>query len=469
MKTALPAALLVLVGFAARAQTYYLDLTAQTLGAANGVVALAQVLDGRAGSPPIGLVYPRLSNKPFVVAFRQGLEAELTAFVRTQLPRQATAHRALLCVRSLRVAETVGANGQITGEVVADAYEELADGYRFVQRVEARVGGQEPEVTDRYVGHVAQLLRQCLSQLVMADWAAARGRPAQALGALRIAAPAASRRVAAAILREAPRRGLYHRYEQFLANRPDTIAGFRVDTIRRRFKSELAAVKWQGVARLRPEITKVSGPRLEAAELWGFCDGQQAYVRHDKQFYPLNRQSTFFTFVGEAPLDPVHAAALAQAQTQNGLMFGLVGAALTQTRVPDHSAEPMAYGLDLRTGALGPYPGLHTPARTDTAYLYLYRPRQTAAASLVSVFVEGHIAGVLRPGQYLEVPWTRFGKPMRLCLSGVSAAGSCQYLVPDMAGLNYLRINPGPAEHPWQWVLPAVGAAALDELDRQAK
>lgn len=468
VKTVFLAALLLLTGPAARAQEYYLDLTAQTLGEANGVVAVTQVLDGRAGNPPIGIVYRGVAGKAAAVAFRQGLETELTAFVRAQLPVQPALHRVVLCLRSLHVGETVGGNKeQATGNITADAYEELPDGYHFVQRVGAQASAHGHEVTGRHAGHVALLLGQCLGQLVMADWAAARAQPARALGALRTGAPPSGR--AAAILREAPRRGLYLRYEQFLANRPDTSFTFRVDTLRRRFNSPLAAAQWQGVARLLPQVTSRKEPRPTAADLWGFCDGQHAYVRYEKYFFPLMRQHNFFTFVGEAPLDQLHAAALAEAQSRTGVMFGLLGAALAQTRVPDHSAEPMAYGLDPLTGALGPYPGLRTPVRPDTAYLYLYRPHQATATESVSVYVEGRIMGALWPGQYLEVPWFRFGKPLRLGLSGVSGAGSCQYLVPNTAQLNYLRINPSPAEYPWQWVPPAQGAADLDALDKLRK
>lgn len=471
MKKTLLVTLLVLAGFAARAQQYYLDLTAQTLSWASGVVAVTRVLDGRAGHPPIGIVYRGLANKSAAVAFRQGLEAELTAFVQPRLLVQPTGHRAVLCLRSLHVGETVGGTKeQAIGDIVADVYEELPDGYHFVQRVGAQVSDQGREVTGRHAGHVALLLSQCLSQLAQADWVAAQARPARALGALRTDAPNAGRRTAgAAILRENPRRGLYYRYEQFLANRPDTVSAFRVDTVRRRFKSPLAAAQWRGVARLRPVITDGAGPSPGPADLWGFSDGQQAYVRYDKQFFPLMRQGGFFTFVGEAPVDQLHAAALAQAQGRTGLIAGAVGAAVARTNVPDHTAEPLAYGLDLPTGALGPYPGLHTPARPDTAYLYLYRPRQASAADQVSVYVAGRIIGALRPGQYLEVPWFRFGKPLQLCLSGLPAAGSCQYLVPNTGALNYLRINPSPAQHPWQWMPAAEGSAALDELDKQTK
>ena len=467
VKTALLAALLFLTGFHARAQEYYLDLSTQTLGFTNGLVGFTQVLDGRAGHPPIGVVYRGLGNKSVSMAFRRGLETELAAYLQAQWPSQFATHRVALCLRGLRLGETLGGTKeQASGNIIADVYEELPDGYHFVQRVSAQVSDQGTEVSGRHANHMALLLHQCVDQLNSADWTAAKAHPAQALAALRTDVPTSSRR--AAILREAPRRGLYYRYDQFLANRPDTVSPFRVDTIRRGFKSRLAETRWQGVARVRPEITNWHGKRPVAADLWGFCDGQQAYVRHDNQFFPLMRQGDFFTFVGEAPFDQIHAAAQAQAQRRAMVLAGAIGVAVSSTNVPDHTAEPTAYGLDLTTGALGHYPGQQTPARLDTAYLYLYRPGLASTASgPVGVYVEDHMVGTLQPGQYLEVPWFRFGKPMRVCLSGLKAGSACQYLVPNTAQLNYLRINPATAAHPWQWVPPTQGAADLDELDKQ--
>lgn len=70
-------------------------------------------------------------------------------------------------------------------------------------------------------------------------------------------------------------------------------------------------------------------------------------MRYDKLFFPLMRQGGFFTFVGEAPDDPQYAQAAAQAQMRaNVVGVGFVGA------VVDHSAEPTAYALDLRTGVV---------------------------------------------------------------------------------------------------------------------
>lgn len=458
---------------ATRAQTYYLNLTYQTLDVPGRAVRVEKVVDGRAGNPPIGIAYRGGFGKSVAIGFREGLEPELTAFLQSQLPGRPTDHAVVLCLRRLQLSEMMGGTKeQATASLAADVYEHRPDGYHFVQSVAAQASSQGREVTHRHAEHLAQMLSQCLGQLSKADWPAVAARPARPLAGLPTDAPAAlvaGRRAAPAVLRETLRRGLYLRFDQFLANRPDTAMNFRLDTLRRHYRSRLATAQWLGVARVRPKGRLGANDNVPLPDLWGFCDGQQAYVKYGKHFYPLMRQGNSFTFVGEAPADQMYEATLAQAQAHAGVLAGVAGAAVARTNVPDHTAEPMAYGLDMSTGAVAPYPSRRTPLRSDTAYVYIYRPVQAVAAEAVQVLVNGQQMGALLAGQYLEVPWARFGKSLQLCLNGVTVANPCQYVVPNSAQLNYLRINASKGAQPWQWMPPAKGSADLDELDKSRK
>ena len=488
MKSFLLLLVLLLAGasLAARAQTYYLDLSTQALTLSDNTLAVEKVVDGRAGQPPIGLVYRGLGGKSAAVGFRQGLETELTRFLQVQLPLQPTSgHTIVLCVRRLHIGETVGGNKQqATADLRADVYEHRpATGYHFVRSVGGFASAYGHETTGRHAGHLAQILNDCFRQLSAGtsagSWADAARQPARTLAQRPADVPAplaGPGNRGPAIMREAPHRGLYFRLDQFLDNQPDTTSTVVVDTIRRRFQSRLAEAQWQQVARVRPLASNAVLHRAVPADLWGFSDGQQAFVRYEKQFYPLMRQGNFFLFVGEAPVDALYMAVQAERQARAGLMGGAIGGAIAGAAsrgMPDHTAEPMAYALDPRTGAIGPYPGLHTTLRPDTAYVYVYQmpPNQPAATGKAGVVVvaEGREAGVLRPGQYLEVPWTHFGKPMRLCLTGLPIANPCLLVVPGTSQLNYLKLDAANPRQPWQWVPAAQGAADLDELDRLAK
>ena len=469
MKPFLLAGLLLLLNLAVQAQVYYLNFASDVLSVPGRTLAVEQVVDGRDGNPAIGLVYRGLHNKAAAVLFRQGLGPDLTAFVQAQLPARPTDHLVVLCVRQLRVSETLRTmSEQASADLSLDVYVHLPDGYHFVQSAGAHTKEGGLETTWQHSGHIVTLLGQCLFQLDQADWEAATTRPALTLVQLPTDVPAAltgggRRGPMPPILREVPRRGIYYSFEGFLANRPDTVLPFQIDTIRTRFRSQLAALKWLNVARLRPLVPKSAGSshRTVPTDIWGFSDGQQLFVRHNKSFFPLARQGNFFTFVGEAPLDVEYMRAASEAQARAQLT------GIATVRAIDHSAEPMAYSLDMRTGELAPFPGMRSPARLDTSYVYVYRPSQTAGPEKLKVYLNGREAGSLRPGEYLELPWPYYARPLQLCLGGL--ANSCQYLVPNTTRHNYLKVTPAVRTRPWQWVSATQGEADLDELDKLHK
>jgi hypothetical protein len=470
MKQLLLGLVLATASLGARAQEYYLDLSRQRLEVPGRTIAVEQVLDGRSGDPPLGLVYRGLSNnRARAVAFRQGLGPELTAFTQYQLPARPTDRPLVLCVRQLRLNEehTFGIESA-TAYLSLDAYLHRPDGYHFVQSIASHTTAQGTEVTKLHAGHLALLLSYCLGQLSRADWAAAAAQPARTLAQLPADVPAAlpSRAPVAkepAILRELPRRGVYRSFAQFLANRPDDRRALRLDTVQPRLRSLLAWQQWQRVPWVRPLVADSLGGWAEPAGIWGFSDGQALFVQHDQHFFPLRRQGAFFTTVGTALPDEEAQRIQATARAQAGYSSGVLKAPAVVTDVP------VCYAVDMQAGGLYPYPGLRAPTRPDTAYVYVYRPAQALGPAQVQVWLNGKQAGTLRPGQYLELPWPYYDTLFSLCLTDGTSGSACQHLLPDVAQPNFLRVSFSPEAPLWQWVPTAQGLADLDELDRLRK
>lgn len=462
--------LLSLAAYQAQAQVYYLDLSKQEIALPNRTVHVAQVIDGRPGRPTIGLVYRGLDNRSAAVLFRNGLEAELTSFLQKQLPARPTDHPIVLCLRQLRVGEQLnGVTEVANADLAADIYAHLPDGYHFMRSTGARTSKRALETTSAHPAHVALLLQQCLEQLTDADWTQAQTAPTRTLQQLPNDVPTAGLTTGGksrmpAILQEAPRRGVYFTFEQFLANQPDTLTAFQLDTLSlKKWGGNAGKVLWWGVTRVQPMIVEYQGQRQPLAKTaWGVSDGKQLYVQYEKHFYPLMRHANFFTFVGEKPLDLEYMRAASRAQAK----AGMIGVATVQAQ--DHTGEPTPYAVDMRTGQSAPFPDplRVRPARVDTTYLYLYRQADTSLEP-VSVFLEGREVGKLRPNEYMELPWPYYARMMRLCIS-LSKSATCQLLVPDVAKANYLRISSAatPLSTSWQWVSNTQGEADLDALDK---
>jgi len=96
----------------------------------------------------------------------------------------------------------------------------------------------------------------------------------------------------------------------------------------------------------------------------------------------------------------------------------------------------------------------------------VYRPAQALGPNQVQVWLNGKQAGTLRPGEYLELPWPYYATLFNLCLTDGVTGSACQYLMPDVAQPNFLRVSFSPEAPLWQWVPLAQGMAELDDLDR---
>ncbi|NVO32679.1 hypothetical protein [Hymenobacter lapidiphilus] len=463
----------VLLAPAAMAQ-YYLDVSRQTINLPSRTVHVEQVVDGRPGKPPIGMVYRGLDNRSKLIVFRRGLEAELTDLLRQQLPARPDDHAIVLCLRQLRVGEQLnGLTEKASADLAADVYEHLPDGYHFVRSVSAYTSARALETTSLHAEHVALLLQKCLEQLTTHNWAERTAGPALTLAQLPTDVPTISATATAgagpAILREIPRPGVYYTFEQFLANTPAPELSASTDTVAFGFGPPQARLLWLGIPRLRVKILNEKNQSQPTKQVWGFSDGRQLFVQHQKRFFPLHRHRNFFTFVGEAPPDVAYMQARATGSA--AVVGGLAGALLTSGMAAgiDHSAEPMGYAVDMRTGAAGQFPNplLPAPHRTDTAYIYMYRYADTSTAP-VSFSLDNQTVGPLPVREYLEIPWPDPGQMLRLCLELPGLP--CQLIIPNPAGLNYLRVtaNGGATKRPiCEWVSTQQGEADLNEIDRQ--
>jgi hypothetical protein len=471
--------LFILCSQRAMAQVYYLDISKQTLALPERSMYVEQVVDGRAGKPAsIGTIYKGLNDKSAPVLFRQSLETEFTAWLGQQLPARPTDRPVLLCVRQLLVSETVtnnllGGNTTATAQLAVDLYIRRPEGYQFIGSRNAQLNRPGISMNADHALHVAQLLQQCLAVLTVADLTAAAGRPSRSLA--QVLATATAGPTKAAILRAArPRRGVYFSFEQFIANQPDTAAQVRIDTVRGNTLRAKAlgtntgtnGLGWEGTILLRAKV-RANGSLVPMKQVWGFADGNQAFVRQGNLYRPLNRLRDFYTYVGAAPMDYTASRQRVLGSGAVGL-GGVAGRPITGAidTPEDDTGQPMVFALNMSTGYVAPYPPLGQPLPHDTAFIYVYRPA-SGPAEAQPILLNDHVVGKLLPGQYLELMWPHFGQAVRLSMG--TAGGHTLLVVPNTATANYIRLLPGATLTPWHWMPAKQGEAEVDALERPGK
>ena len=454
---------------------YYLDLRKQAISVPDRKVCVEQVLDGRVGQPVIGFIYRGIYDKKVPVLFRQNMATDILAWLQQQLPARPTDQPVLLCIRQLRVSEVVGRNGVpgagitkavSSADILADVYARLPDGYHFMRSVVGHASDPGINMNSDHNAHLALALQYCLLQIAETDQARATRRPARTLAQLPTDKPQAEARPA--ILRAAvPRSGVYYSLEQFLANQPDTTAVLRVDTLSGNGLSNVLnpnvptgkASDWKGTIMLKAKVRKANGDRIPAQEVWGFSDGHQAYLRQSNDYRPLIRQDDFYTFVGAAPVDMT--AANQRARDNAARM--LVGFGAGMSSPEGTTGKPMVFALDTRTGQVAPFPTPSQVPRADTAFVYVYRPLG-GAPEPQRLLLDDREVGQLRPGQYLELAWPHVGRPMRLTVG--MASGPALLVAPSTSTPNYVKLMPGAARSPWQWIPVRQGEAEVDALEK---
>jgi hypothetical protein len=409
-------------------QVYYVDLAAQPLGLATANFTVEQVLDGRAGRAGIGTVHRGLHNISQVASLKPDVGTALTTYLQAQLPRPATPAPALvLVVRQLQLAEEITTFYEKASiDLAVDAYVHLPDGYHYALNAADYVEGKGMETTARHPRHLAQALQHCLTQCQSINWAKAAGQPARTLEYLQqVGRPAGGAPSYPILTDSVRRRGYFPNFLAFRNNQPVEQPALLVETRPRTAKG------WEGTLAVNPYTATAGGGKDYLRKVWGFTDGKQLYILHNKRFVPLVRQGSTFGFVGFSGADP---GAVATAAVLGGAIGGAIAAGATDD-------QPTDYTLNMVTGRISQFADPGMPALADTAMLYVYR---RAGGPPVQVLLNDKPVGELGDNQLLALPWTDKEHEPRLCLG--PAPGKCLSFLPTFGQAAYFKVSRNPAD-----------------------
>lgn len=270
------------------------------------------------------------------------------------------------------------------------------------------------------------------------------------------ASPCAAQTVppsAATLLPTEPRKpGLYYSWEEFCANNPGEPGMPDVET------QPHPGTEWAGDNELKPYHRNSAGKRVLATAIWGFSDGQTAYIHYGQGFYQLRPHENDFVFFGRAGTGPVlHSAinllALASVASGGGAML---------SNNPEHR---VLYRLYTTTGMVSLSPTLGTSVATGAerpTQVFVYRPRNAKGPAARIRLGAGEPAQELAAGDYLSFS-PPIGVPVTICL--VPAAGP-EILLPLRPFNNsaiYLECRPQEST-PLHEMPVAAGEAALTRL-----
>jgi hypothetical protein len=376
-------------------------------------VYVEQVIDARASAGPLGLVVRGLNSTLREVELQQGLVPELAGLLHNRLPTGGT-RPVVLRILSVGVAEAPIGNFrvQMAAELSAEWYARQPDSTYYLlcrtSRTTQRISSAEPK--NSHMANLGALLEASLQQMAGVDWAAQQAaNPRYEAAALRRRLPTQTYPIQS---EERLRPGVYNNFFEFRYNAPGRPGNVQADA--RAYQT----AEWQGLRAVSPFMLTPEGQHVAVEQAWGFCDGQQLYIRFGADYFLLEKRGTAFLFFAPALYN-----------NNNTLLFN--------GGPPKH-----AYSLNLFSGLTTNYAGpsglISLNKEGLVTHLMVYRRRQKNAPPL-PVQLNDQAAGELREGDYLSLPWHDGNQPVRLCV-GTEA---CLELTPSFSEANYIEYQPG--------------------------
>ena len=453
-------------GPAAAQAFYYVPAPATMAAFAPGPAYVARVVDARPQRASLGLVVR--AGKERAATFHEGVAGTLQGFFRTHASGFAGAVPLVLRVSGLEIAELPGSlvEGRLSeaamAGLVADFYAPQPDSsYRLVLRFAnlRRAGGFD--ATSQHAENLGNLLLEA-AELGSQPAAWLTDGPRYSKTQVFASQPLPGEGLLVRSLAGRPQAGFYSSIVDFWLNRPSEPGPPLVE------QQPYANPAWAGELETRAYRSQ-AGRRVLATDVWGFCDGQDAYLRRGRNFYKLERRDADFFFVGPASEDPIFRKASSDRAGGNAaLLGGVLGGTLVGAADAAAANGPRTLlRLSLLTGEVRLAQSNSTAATTVAnrpTHLFIYRPRSEKGPAVRIRLAEGEPAKELAAGEFLTFE-PASDQPLRVCL--LPAAGPETYLAvtPTSESPTYLECRPTAAA-PLRKVNDAAGAAALDRLVR---
>ncbi|MGI4867612.1 MAG: hypothetical protein ACRYFZ_27075 [Janthinobacterium lividum] len=445
---------------------YYVPAPETTAAFASGTSYVARVVDARPQRASLGLVVR--GSKERAAIFQEGVATTLQTFFRTHAPGHAGALPLVMRLSGLEIAEMPGSfvEGRwaetATAGLVADFYAPQPDSsYQLVLRFANTHQEIAFDATGQHAGNLGNLLLEAAALGSQpATWLASGPRYPKTL----VLAPQPLPNETLPVLAPAmqPRAGFYTSLTDFWLNQPSEPGQPIVE------QQPYANPEWAGVMEIKAYRNK-AGHRVLATDAWGFCDGQDFYVRRGRSFYKLERRGPDFLFFGSASEDPVYRKASSDRAGGNAaLLGGALGGALVG------AADAAAAGGPLRLLKLSLLTGEVRLAQSNSVaaavvanrptHLFIYRPRSEKGPAVRISLAEGQPTQELAAGDFLTFEPSS-DQALRVCLLPTTGPATYLAVTPTAEAPTYLECRPTGPE-PLRKVTDATGAAALSKLVR---
>ena len=404
--------------------------------------------------------------KPQAATFREGVANTLQTFFGKYTPGQPGAVPLVLRVSGLEIAELPGSvvEGRLgqsaTASLVADFYAPQPDSsYQLVAHFAQLHEKWALDVTGRHAANLGSLLLAA-AEVGGQPTAWRVGGPRYPRAAVLGAQPLPTEVLPVLSPAIQPQPGFYDKLSDFWQNQPSEPS--QPVVVQRAY----TAPEWAGEMEIKA-YRRTASPSELAEDVWGFCDGQNFYIRRGRVFYKLERRGNDFFFAGPADEDPIYRIASSnRAASVSPLPGGrLIGATAATVDAAMSNGPRALLKLSLLTGEVR-LAQSNSSAATAVANrptnLFIYRPSSAKGPAVRIRLADDQPAQDLAAGDFLTFE-PASDQPLRVCLLPATGAPAYLAVVPTSEAPTYLECRPATTE-PLRKVTDKTGAAALTKL-----
>ena len=285
---------------------------------------ISKVIDERKDKSIIGISQKGAFNKKINTKFTDGVEISVFNFISNSLPKEEGQKEIVVKIIELQISEVTVWNETGKATIKMDFYS-YNDAGHFVKvfQTGAVIAESSIDVTKRHEARIRQTIINCMEKFSFSTWIENLSSQFSENKKMEVSLP------------DNLVEGIYKNFQEFLSNKPRITKGYYVKSKPRTHK------KWNETVSF---TLKDSTSKRKIEKIWGFSDGESAYILHQKEFFKIELVENRYQFVGfdKINLDTSYAPAY---------FGGLIGASATSSiALRQAKNRPTEYFIDIYTG-----------------------------------------------------------------------------------------------------------------------
>lgn len=301
-----------------------IELENEKFEIANRNFYISKVIDEREDKSISWIIQWRGDNHKLKAQFKDGSEAAIFNFISNSLPKEEGQKEIVVKIIELQISEVFVWNKIGEATIKMDFYS-YNDAGHFVKvfQTGAVIAERAINVTERHEARIRRTIINCMEKLSLSTWIENLSSQFSENKKMEVSLP------------DNLVEGIYKNFEEFLANKPSITSGYYVNYFTRTHKL------WNETLTFSHKDSK---DNRKIKKIWGFSDGESAYILHQKEFFKIELVENRYQFVGfdKINLDTSYAPAY---------FGGLIGASATSSiALRQAKNRPTEYFIDTYTG-----------------------------------------------------------------------------------------------------------------------